>query len=295
MTRRASCSSRRPASDSPHSPIVFDHCTPTRCRKSSRSTSRTATHRIWRGSRRAFVDQGHMSRMQLASSPASHTPSLLQFPPGRPPPPPPVTHVMQPVRSPPGQVPEPGTMHAAHALMSGAGDGHVAEPEPEPEPPPPLVQSFGHDVGLSPVSHVLLPQIALPPPPPPPPPLPQSALQLATSLAAQTPSPQTPPPPAASGPGGSSWPLPSPHEQPTTNEAQANTSAVILIMGRHPTKPKYEINAKVTLADDCCVAACVWGQLSSSTTHVVQTPRFLVGEVWARTPSTTVLTRPVVA
>lgn len=223
-----------------------------------------------------------MSRTQLASSPVSQTPSLLQLPPGKPPPPP-LAQVKQPCKSrPPGHVP---VRQPMQSWIIGAGVGHPP-PEPDPDPPPPLVQSFGHDDGLSPVSHVLLPQMA-PPPPPPPPPLPQSAVQLETSLAAHTPSPQTPPPPAPAASGvGSSDPLPSPQEQPTTNDEHTNTNVVILIMGRHPTKPKYEINAKVTLADDCCVAECWWGQLSSSTTHDVQKPRFLVGE-WVRHPHLT--------
>jgi len=137
---------------------------------------------------------------------------------------------MQPVMSPPGQT-EPGMMQAAQTEMSvGGGVPQEAEPEPEPEPeppPPPVVQSFGHDAALSPASHTLLPHIGLLPPPPPPP-LPQSAEQDVTSLAAQTASPQTlPPVPAASGVGS---PLPSSDEQPITNDAQTNTSALILII-----------------------------------------------------------------
>jgi hypothetical protein len=106
-------------------------------------------------------------------------------------------------------------------------------PLPDPLPPPPP-QSFGHDALVSPVSQVLFPQTGFTPLPPPPP-LPQSEVQLPTSLAAQMESPHvapeataasTPPPVPSSG-------LPSPHAQPTRNDAQTNTNVdVILIMRR---------------------------------------------------------------
>jgi hypothetical protein len=71
-------------------------------------------------------------------------------------------------------------------------------------------------------------------------------------------------------------PLPTSSQPRTTNK---RTPASSSSSWRHPTKSKYEINAKVTLADDCCAAEGRWGQLSSSTTHDVQNDRFLVGKL----------------